>query len=760
MSLLQNSNAIETSAGGYNVNNSLRFRKAGSAYLTRTPSTSSSNSFTYSVWLKRGDLGSDYMSLFATDASNGLAFDITTGALGLYAGSSTRRALTTAVFRDPSAWYHLVYTRNGGQGGTTSVHTIYINNEEVLTYTGNGGTLLSTVSHEIGYGGSSYYFDGYMAEVQLIDGQVLSPSSFAETDTTTGVWKPKKYTGTYGTNGFYLNFSDIALTSGSNSGLGKDFSGNGNYWTTTNISVTAGTTYDAMTDSPTNTSATVGNYAIINPLATTGVTNVASNGNLRTNSVERRMYSSIGVSSGKWYFEYTVVSTNIILGIGNNLAIQGNNYTGILAYSNSGVKYNGATTSAYGASYTANDVIGVALNMDAGTLEFYKNNVSQGVAFTGLSGIYYASPITGSSGACFVNFGQQPFVYTPPTGHLAINTYNLADSTIKKGGSYMDATTYTGTGSTLAVTNAEAFKPDLVWFKDRSSTNVGHRLSNSISGAGLSLYSNLTNAETALTDPYVTAFNSNGFSTTTTNGVTYVGWQWQAGQGTNTTNTSGSITSTVSVNTTAGFSVVTYTGTGANATVGHGLGVAPSMVIVKNRGSAVAWTAWHSGIAGTQYLVLNTTAAAATGATWWDSTTPTSSVFSVGTSTSTNASTNTYVAYCWAEIEGFSKFGTYTGNGNANGTFIYTGFRPRFILVKRSNSTGDWYMWDTSRNTSNVVNSNLLANTFAGETTATAVDIVSNGFKIRNTTAGFNTNNGIYIYAAFAENPFKNSLAR
>jgi hypothetical protein len=760
MSLLQNSNAIETSAGGYNINNSLRFRKAGSAYLTRTPTTSSNNSFTYSVWLKRGDLGSDYMSLFATDASNGLAFDITTGSLGLYAGSSTRRALTTAVFRDPSAWYHLVYTRNGGQGGTTSVHTIYINNKEVLTYTGNGGTLLSTVAHEIGYGGSTYYFDGYMAEINLIDNQALTPSSFGDTNATTGVWQPKAYTGTYGTNGFYLNFSDIATTSGSNAGLGKDFSGNANYWNTTNISVTAGATYDAMKDSPTLTSETVGNYCVMNPISGQGV---LVDGNLKSTDNDSRAYGSIGVSSGKWYWEFTCLTANTIFGISNNTSIQGTTLTGMLAYGSSGgLKYNGATSSAYGASYTNNDVIGVALDMDAGTLEFYKNNVSQGTAFTGITGTYFPTTATGSAGSWVANFGQRPFAYTPPTGFLALNTFNLPDSTILEGDKYMDATTYTGTGSTLTVTNASAFKPDLVWFKDRSSTNVGHRLSNSISGAELSLYSNLTNAETALTDPYVTAFNSNGFSVTTTNGVTYVGWQWQAGQGSSSSNTNGSITSTVSASTTAGFSVVTYTGTGANATVGHGLGVAPKMIIVKRRNVSDGWQVYHSSIGATKYLELNTTASdgGPNPSLRWNNTAPTSSVFSLGTQSSVNASASTYVAYCWAEIAGFSKFDTYTGNGNSNGVFVYTGFRPKFILVKRSNSTGDWYMWDTSRNTSNVVNSNLLANTFAGETTATAIDIVSNGFKIRNTTAGFNTNTGLYIYAAFAENPFKNSLAR
>ena len=205
---------------------------------------------------------------------------------------------------------------------------------------------------------------------------------------------------------------------------------------------------------------------------------------------------------------------------------------------------------------------------------------------------------------------------------------------------------------------------------------------------------------------------------------------------------------------------MTYTGTGANTTIGHGLSAAPKMVIVKNRGSSVAWTAWHTSIANTQYLILDTTAAAATGATWWNSTTPTSSVISVGTSTSTNASGNTYVAYCWAEIAGFSKFGSYTGNGSTNGPFVFTGFRPKFVMIKRTNTTGSWYTFDTSRATYNVVNPYLLADLTNVEATDLSWDILSNGFKLRSSYSEINADSSTMIYMAFAENPFKNSNAR
>jgi hypothetical protein len=265
-------------------------------------------------------------------------------------------------------------------------------------------------------------------------------------------------------------------------------------------------------------------------------------------------------------------------------------------------------------------------------------------------------------------------------------------------------------------------------------------------------------------DVGIVLFHTVGTNTAiNTSAATYVGWQWKAG-GTAVSNTSGSITSSVSVNTTAGLSIVTYTGTGANATVGHALTAAPSMVIVKNRSSAVAWAAWHTSIANTQYLVLNTTDAVATGATWWNSTSPTSSVISVGTSTSTNASGNTYVAYCWAPVAGYSAFGSYTGNASADGPFVYTGFRPRWIMIKNVSIINQiWFVFDTAVNSYNL-SQNFLApnNTNVEYTGATnnPIDILSNGFKIRYSNTGTNDSGSTMIYAAFAENPFKYSLAR
>jgi hypothetical protein len=565
-------------------------------------------------------------------------------------------------------------------------------------------------------------------------------------------------------------------------GIGADSSPNFNNWTSNNISLTAGTTYDAMLDVPTNTSATVANYATLNPLmaGTPFQTNAAatvSQGNLQADwgtTSSGSLLSTIAMTSGKWYFEGTVTGTNTreVIGIVNSSAsttiYAGGDANGWGYFSVNGNKYNNSTATSYGATYTTNDIIGVAFDADAGSLTFYKNGTSQGTAFTGLaSGTYFfAVSDANASLACGwnVNFGQRPFAYTPPTGFTALNTFNLSTPTILQGNKYMDATTYTGIDPVPGtVVNAGQFKPDFVWAKSRGATG-NNVLADSVRGVNRTLYSNLSNAEVNNATE-LTAFNNNGFSYGTSgdwsNG-THVAWQWQAGQGSTSSNTSGSITSTVSVSTTAGFSIVTYTGTGANATVGHGLGVAPKMLIVKNRSVVSSWRIWFTGFAGTELINLNETGGKETGQpATWNSTVPTSTVFSLGTAAAVNGNGNSLVAYLWSEIEGFSKFGSYTGNGNADGPFVYLGFRPEFIMVKSSSSVTDWNMWDTSRSPYNQGGQTLWANlTNAEYTAAVFYDILSNGFKLRDTNAESNANTQTYIYMAFAENPFKNSNAR
>ena len=336
----------------------------------------------------------------------------------------------------------------------------------------------------------------------------------------------------------------------------------------------------------------------------------------------------------------------------------------------------------------------------------------------------------------------------------------MAYTTIDKPTDYFNTKLYTGTGSELSLTGVN-FQPDLTWIKNRDTTD-SHQLVDSVRGATKNLFSNLTNAE-ATDAQGLKSFDTDGFTVGTrlgmnTSGESYVGWNWLASN-TTASNTDGDITSSVSVNTTAGFSIVTYTGDGASsATIGHGLGSAPAVLINKTR-SLVGydWNVQHKSLGATKYLYLSSTAAEATNIGMWNNTAPTSSVFTVGTYDNVNKASETYVTYCFSEVKGYSKFGNYTGNGNADGTFIYTGFKPSFVLQKKTSGTSDWVIYDNKRDVSNVVTQELKPNSSGAENSFTNIDILSNGFKQRANYAYTNNSGGTYIYMAFAENPFVTS---
>jgi len=782
-------------ATGYNLTKSLRFRSSASAYLNRTPASAGNRrTWTYSAWVKRGTLGTRNIiaqaeaggntnAVIEFNSSDQLRFFQQVG------GVDNFQLITTQVFRDPSAWYHIVIQLDTTQATSTNRAKLYVNGLQITAFStavypaqNFDGSFNNNVAQYIGaWTAVPQYFDGYMAEVNSIDGQALTPSSFGSTNALTGVWQPAKYTGTYGTNGFYLPFTNTTSTST----LGNDFSGNSNTWTVNNISLTTGSTYDSMNDVPTLTSATQSNYATLNPTVPKTYC-TQTDGNLKsagTSSIDSdTSVATIGVSSGKWYWEDKIgtISSAVypILGAGRNiLSSFVGLYSGISSVGGFGIVVGNGNIIKEGSTVTtvtalvANDVVGYALDLGALTCAIYKNNSLIYTITSLTAGTYYPMANEYNTSNSTHNYGQQSFTYTPPTGFVALNTYNLPTSTIVKGNTVMDATLYTGNGSAATdvqtITNAGGFKPDLVWTKSRSNA-VSHHIGDSVRGIDKTLFSNLTAAEQTYTYD-IHAFNSNGFTvgndgTQNTSGYTYVGWQWQAGQGTTSSNTNGSITSTVSVNATAGFSIVTYTGTGSTGTVGHGLGVAPKMIISKNRSAAEDWRVAHTGLTNmaSWHCNLNTTQAQSnSGAAIWNNTTPTSTIFGVGTDTSVSGSGNLIVAYCWTPIAGYSAFGSYIGNGSSDGTFVFTGFRPKFFMIK-STGVESWEMFDTSRDTYNQAVGLLEANSSGAENTSntSAIDILSNGFKQRNTRAATNGSGSTYIYMAFAENPFKNALAR
>jgi len=798
--LLSNSLFLSTAAaaGGLQISRSLRFNSSDSAYLSRVVGTAGNRTtWTWSGWVKRSKIGNQRFSLFCAGNSGSdeteFFFQQATGADKLvfyyYPGSYTGFCETLMLFRDTAAWYHIVLALDTTQGTASDRCKIYVNGvQQSTSFTSNFGlsatpNINSTAPHQLGRSPTEALpFDGYLANIHFIDGQALTPSSFTETDATTGQLIPKTYTGSYGTNGFNLLFADNSSNTAST--LGKDYSGLGNNWTPNNLSVTAGAGNDSLVDSPTNygtdtgVGGTVrGNYCTFNPIDK-GSSVGLSNGNLQfTESgggpdCGRATFAI--PSSGKWYWETLLGAVgsgcNIGIATGSTALTAGGALTGVLYQFSGYVAINGwGSSGAYGGAYTTNDLIGIAVDMDTGTITFYKNGTSLGAAYSSLSAaIQYFPFFQGTTTTWIANFGQRPFAYTAPSGFKALCTQNLPTPLVTKSSSVFDVITYTGTGSSLTLPNGSstptsiAFTPDFVWLKGRSGA-TDHALYDVVRGVQNDLVSNSSAAETTQTTG-LTAFGTNTFTVGSlaklnTSSATYVGWAWDAGTGSPVSNPDGSITSQVRANATAGFSVSTWTGTATAGTVGHGLGVAPEFIIVKNRSVSDAWYCYHKSLGNAARIQLNETSAQTTGSSQWNSTSPTSTVYSVG-SGSWHASGNLIVSYNFAPVVGYNSFGSYTANGSTDGPFVYTGFRPRWVLLKRSDSTENWIVIDTARDSYNLSVNNLFPSQSIAEQASASLDILSNGFKLKSTSTGGNTSGGTYIYAAFAEMPFNYARAR
>ena len=330
----------------------------------------------------------------------------------------------------------------------------------------------------------------------------------------------------------------------------------------------------------------------------------------------------------------------------------------------------------------------------------------------------------------------------------------MAYTTINKSSAHFNTKLYTGNGGTNNITGV-GFKPDWTWLKKRNGT-ANHHLVDSVRGVGYYLYANLTNAQGGNGSALLTSFNTDGFTldagaNSNASGATGVSWNWKAG-GTASSNTNGSITSSVSANPTAGFSISKYTGTGSNATVGHGLGAVPKMIIVKKLSGSDSWTIYHTSLGATKKINFDT-GAVGTQSDRWNDTSPTNTLFSIGTNGSVNANNATYVAYCFADKQGYSKFGSYVGTGNADGAFAYTGFKPTFMMVKRAiGGTGNWGIIDNTRPGYNQSDKVLKPNTAEVEATGWGYhDLLSNGFKNRGTDGAMNTAGATYIYMAIGQ---------
>jgi len=790
MSALNNSLLLgQEGGGGYSISRSLRFNSSDSAYLSRTPASAGNRkTWTWAGWVKRSRLDSS-QTIFAAvqDGNNGTVLQFTAANAiqffnyvgGAYAG----RRITTAVYRDLSAWYHIVLAWDSANGTTANRIRLYVNGVEVTTFdtTGDPGSsdsiVNSTNAHYIGadVGFNNQYSNQYLADIYFVNSQALDPTSFGEFDAN-GIWQPIAYTGSYGTNGFKLDFSDNSAATATT--LGKDSSGNGNNWTPNNLSVTAGAGNDSLVDVPTNGSEVDtgsggqvrGNYCTWNPLDANSSLTI-SNGNLEltnTNSTARNVRGTIAFpSSGKWYYEITPGgSVQGAVGIGSSaVPLNVQNAASQVIYFEDGSKGVDASRTTYGASYSSGTVIGVAFDADSNQVTFYKNNVSQGAIGT-TAGVQYFPFVMSFNATYVANFGQRPFAYTAPSGFKALCTANLPAPVVTKPSTVMDVKLYTGNGSTQTISGL-GFSPDFIWTKSRSriDNNVLHDI---VRGRTSNLYSDLAASENTTTTSTadLVSFDANGYTLGTVqqsamnrSGETYVAWCWDAGSST-VTNTQGSISSQVRANASAGFSVATLTTPGSGTfTVGHGLNVAPSLVICKARNQAFTWIVYHRSAGAGNVLVLNTTAASAASATVWQNTNPSSTLVYGDV---TNWGTANYVMYSFAPVAGYSSFGSYTGNGSTDGPFVYTGFRPRWIMWKCTTAAYDWDVYDAVRDPRNAAAARLKPNSSDAEATLSPAtfDILSNGFKLRANYNSSNASSQTFIYAAFAEHPFQYARAR
>ena len=812
----------DSALGGSVIERSFRFAGASNTHLARTPSAGNRKIFTISAWVKRANLGTSCM-FNAYDGSSSRRFQVSfnnVNQLNYNQGgtASSGLAVSNARFRDTNAWYHFVFRAKYTNASASDRFKVYVNGSEISLSISDDvenadGQWNGNWEHEIGaIGSTGDTFDGYMTEIHHIDGEALLPTDFGYTDFQTGIWRPKRYEGTYGTNGFYLNFSNNS----SISNMCLDKSGNGN-----NFSPDNSNTEDSSLDTPSNTFATL-NSLILSPDV------VFKEGNLYfdTPDTHKSTYCNFGVHTGKWYWEGKAIggsTTKWTYGVsdmrncvgrqrsGQNYLLGHTSGDSALTYAHGDVvsiysthiyKNGSITNSSYQTNPAIGNIIGIALDVDAGKIWFARNGTwinGSASASTTLNesshdttvatGRVYTPAFSGESADWQVNFGQDSsfsgtstaqgnkdgnkqgdFYYAVPSGFKALCSNNLPITTPPpiNPQRHFDTLLYTGNDGTNAITGLN-FAPDFVWIKSRTGTQW-FQLFDTVRGVNRRLYSNQTSGE-SLNNPTLTSFDSNGFTLGDDDGginggsTNYVAWCWKAGGNSNTFNvdgvgyasasaagiTDGTVALTgASVNRKAGFSIVTYAGNNASSTTfGHGLSQAPEIYILKSRDNTEEWRVYYTVVDGTyDFMYLNTTNSVM------------HSGYALPTSTLINKADDNgenMVAYCWHSVPGYSKIGSYTGNGDADGPFVYTGFRPAFVMMKEhTDSSTNWVIYDNMRgaNAYNSVNLNLYPNLANAEGNASLnYDFVNNGFKIRTSNAGINANSDKYLYMAFAEQP-------
>ena len=801
--------STDRALGSAVIERSLRFNRSDDPQLQRT-ATTTSNTFTYSTWVKRSNL-STFQYLFSI-GGQGLLFN-TDDTIRVYTDGGANAS--TGKFRDTTSWYHVVLSMNSGSA------TVYVNNVTHLSSVSGFSLSTSTNYLKVGWllgDPGQFNLDGYLAETQLIDGSALTPSSFGFTDSQTGMWMPKRYEGSYGTSGFRLDYSDNSSTSA----LGIDKSPNGNDFTVNNFSVSAGEGNDSVIDTPTK------KFPTLNSLDKASTITLKS-GNLQINTVINQNYDGVratfGTKTGKYYWEIKIPSTGylsaigiaradgyiktgseptyrIVLGLGSWYNTY--NSGGVATYVNTtpSSDYPSVATWSGASNYSNNDVYMIAVDFDNGKMWWGKNNSwfnNSGTAnpatgtdpritfTTGNEWFPYSQEGDSSTVQQAYNFGQQGFAYTPPSGFLALSSENLppnVPSTVRPQ-RYFDNLLYTGTGSSNIVEGLE-FSPDMIWVKGRDTNGTEHMIIDSVRGGDASLVPSSTDTESTHGGRSMTFYpggvrwNSDS-NTCNANGENYILWCWKGGGSSSTFNIDGKGYTTAaaagldggslnptgaSINTKSGFSILTYTGTNSvSETIAHGLGKKPAWIIVKSRNvDGQDWIMYHKKLDGgnqpaTHILKLNVSNTEADINDVWQDTEPTSSVFTIGTEAMVNHQAgHLYVAYCWSEIPGFSKFGSYEADGLSDWPYIRCGFRPALILIKNTSLAQPWVLMDNKINPSNLADTRLSTSNNNGDHTSgdNYIDFLADGFKIRSgssTDINYSTSYTNHIFMAFAEQP-------
>jgi len=735
----------------FTIAKSALFHGAADEFLVRTNDEAQSDTkkFTYSTWIKRSaTLSSDSNGLLSagsgtTSGRCSLAFkagsatgDSTYDELKfeIYAGGWVTRSTTTKL-ASTSEWYHVVLVYDAANSTAIDTLIIYVNGVKQTLDSGsaipNNLSLVNANGQPTRVGSDAsnteIVFKGYMANTAMCDGQAYAASDFGVTDTSTNRWVPKDVTGlTFGTNGFLFQYQD-------SSALGDDTSGNTNDFAN-------GSGVTQTTDSPTT------NVTVLSPNRNSVCVGTLSNGNrtvVTGSSQYGPIWTEMALSSGKWYWEavWTAGSSSVvsIFGITTGKATSTTQQLGYLPddlglYSSNGKVYNNnvAAASAIG-TYALNDVMGIALDMDAKTVKFYKNNSLLGTVTLPSNDPYYPAfgDFDGGGTATWVTrFASADWSYSAPTDHLAVTQDNLAGT--------------------------EQFISAFSWIKNRDATD-NHMLFDRVRGATKDLHSNETTAEVTNVNTLQSFLEAgvqvgNDVEVNTAN-ESYVLWNWMIeATGTGASNTAGSINTTSTlVDTTLGLSISTYTGTGANATIGHGLGVVPEFFMVKQLGSAGSnWMVYHSELGATKNLVLDNSSDGSTSVTRWNNTEPTSTLISLGTTTAVNGSSATYICYAFAPSQ-FISIGSYKNNNNANGTFVPTlsslgiPIQPTWILTKTI-ASANWFINDNKRIGYNVDNNSLFPNVTTVEATTDVLDIVTGGFKLRTASdPNYSTSTTVYM---------------